>query len=53
MSAVKSFHGMKEKSNRSLNEVLFLFLCMHMVTLSIDDGCVCVRGVLCSFSLVC
>lgn len=52
MSAVKSGHE-RTGRNRSLNEVLFLFLRVHMVSLSIDDGRVCVRGVLCSFGLVC
>lgn len=42
-----------QRFNRSLNEVLFLFFCMHMVSLGVDDSCVCVRGVLCSFGLMC
>ncbi len=37
----------------SLNEILFLFFCMCVVAVSIDDGCVCVRGVIRSFGLVC
>lgn len=41
-----------EVSQGSLNEVLLLFLCMRVVTICIDDGCVCVGGVVCSFGLV-
>ena len=37
----------------SLNEVFFLFFCVSVVALGVDDGCVCVRRVVCPFSLVC
>lgn len=42
----------RKKETEVLNEVLFLFLCMCVVPLRIDDGSVCVRGVLCSFGLI-
>lgn len=56
MSAVKSFHqmrGKKGEADRRLNEVLFLFLRVHVVPLGVDDGRVCVGGVLRTFGLVC
>lgn len=37
----------------SLNEVLFLFFCVCMVALSVDDGCVGVGRIVRSFGLVC
>lgn len=37
----------------SLNEILFLFFCVCVVAVGIDDGCVCVRGVIRSFGLIC
>lgn len=42
----------RKEETEVLNEVLFLFLCMCVVPLRIDDGRVCVRGVLCSFGLI-
>lgn len=37
----------------SLNEVFFLFLCVCVVALGVDDGCVGVRRVVRPFGLVC
>lgn len=37
----------------SLNEVFFLFLCVRMVALSVDDGCVGVGRIIRPFGLVC
>ena len=40
------------KKTEVLNEVLFLFLCMCVVSLGIDDGCVCIGRVLGSLRLI-
>lgn len=37
----------------SLNEVFFLFFCVCMVALSVDDGCVGIGCIVRSFGLVC
>lgn len=37
----------------SLNEIFFLFFCVCMVALSVDDGCVSVGRIVRSFGLVC
>lgn len=37
----------------SLNEVFFLFFCVCVVALSVDDGCVGVRRIVRPFGLVC
>lgn len=43
----------RRSSLYSLNEVLFLLLCVRMVALGVDDGCVGVGRVVRSFGLIC
>lgn len=51
----KRGRGRRERHSSlcSLNEVFLLFLCVCMVALSVDDSCVCVGCIVCSFGLVC
>lgn len=47
--------GLRERGSSSpcsLNEVFFLFLCVSMVALGVDDGCVGVGRIVRSFGLV-
>ena len=49
---VKTACLLSHTKEKSLDEVLFLLLRVHVVSLGVDDGCVGVRGVLRSFGLV-
>lgn len=45
--------GERHSPLSSLNEVFFLFLCVCVVAVSIDDGCVGVGRIVRSFGFVC